>query len=111
METVAIVLNIGQDLAEQFEKGFREHELPIWEDFAGRGVMPHSSLTKMGISTQLVKGAVQYQISVTFTDGEGHHLHDEDPRFQAWNKMAEAFHVAAPIATGGEFIISAGETT
>jgi hypothetical protein len=53
---------------------------------------------------------VQYLISVAFADGEGHHLHDADPRFQAWNEMADAFQIAPPIVTGGEVIISAGES-
>jgi quinol monooxygenase YgiN len=109
MEAVGIVLNIGSDHVEEFEEGFRQHELPIWEDFVGRGVMLHASLTRMDISTQPKDGAVRYLISVTFADEEGHHLHDSDPRFQAWNEMADAFQVAPPIVTGGEIIISAGE--
>jgi hypothetical protein len=110
MEAVGIVLNIGRDHLEEFERGFRQHELPIWEDYVGRGIMLHASLTKMDISTQRVEGAVQYLISVAFADGEGHHLHDADPRFQAWNEMADVFQIAPPIVTGGEVIISAGES-
>ena len=109
METVGIVLNIGREHVEDFERGFRENELPIWEDYVGRGIMLHASLTRMDISTQPVQGAVQYLISVAFATGEGHHLHDADPRFKAWNQTADAFQVASPIVTGGEVIISAGE--
>lgn len=108
MEAVGIVLNIGNDHVEEFESGFRQHELPIWEDFVGRGIMLHASLTKMDISTTPVEGAVQYLISVVFADEEGHHLHDSDPRFQAWDDIAEAFQVAPPIVTGGGIITSAG---
>jgi hypothetical protein len=72
--------------------------------------MLHASLTKMDISTQRVEGAVQYLISVAFADGEGHHIHDADPRFQAWNEIADAFQIAPPIVTGGEVVMSAGET-
>lgn len=109
MEAVGIVLHIGVDHVAEFESGFRRYELPIWEDFIERGIMLHASLTKMDISTQPVEGAVQYLISVAFADAEGHHLHDSDPRFEAWNEMADAFQVAPPIVTGGEIIISAGE--
>ena len=109
MEAVGIVLNIGTDHVAEFESGFRRYELPIWEDFVERGIMLHASLTKMDISTQPVEGAVQYLISVAFADEEGHHLHDSDPRFQAWNEMADAFQVAPPIVTGGAVITSAGE--
>jgi hypothetical protein len=108
METVGIVLNIAHDQKENFERGFRQHELPIWEDFVARGIMLHASLSRMDISTQPVKGAVQYLISVAFVDGEGHHLHDDDPRFKIWNEIADAFQVAAPIVTGGETIMGAG---
>ena len=109
MEAVGIVLNIDQDRVEEFEQGFRQHELPIWEDYVSRGIMLHASLTKMDISTRPMKGAVQYLISVAFATGEGHHLHDADPRFKAWNQIADAFQIASPIVTGGEIIISAGE--
>jgi hypothetical protein len=71
--------------------------------------MLHASLTKMDISTQPIEGAVQYLISVTFADEEGHHLHDGDPRFRAWNEMADAYQVAPPIVAGGEVVVSAGE--
>ena len=107
---MGIVLNIGRDRVEDFERGFRQHELPIWEDYVSRGIMLHASLTKMDISTQRVEGAVQYLISVAFADGEGHHIHDADPRFQAWNEIADAFQIAPPIVTGGEVVMSAGET-
>ncbi len=109
MEAVGIVLNISRDHIEDFESGFRQHELPIWEDYVSRGIMLNASLTKMDISTLPVDGAVQYLISVAFATGEGHHIHDDDPRFQAWNEIAAAYHAAPPIVTGGEIIVSAGE--
>ncbi|HUP15988.1 MAG TPA: hypothetical protein VM848_08065 [Acidimicrobiia bacterium] len=56
-------------------------------------------LTRTDISTQLV----------AFADGEGRHIHDADPRFQAWNEMADAFQIAPPIVTGDDVIINAGE--
>ena len=108
MEAIGIVLSIDGDRVDEFEQGFRQHELPIWEDYVSRGIMLHASLTKMDISTQPVKGSVQYLISVAFATGEGHHLHDADPRFKAWNEIADAFQVASPIVTGGEVVISAG---
>ncbi|HEX6222560.1 MAG TPA: hypothetical protein VF115_15820 [Acidimicrobiia bacterium] len=108
MEAVGIVLNIGSDHVAEFEEGFRRHEVPVWADFVDRDIMVEASLTRMHISTQPVEGAVQYLISVIFADDEGHHLHDADPRFQAWDQIAEDFQVAPPIVTGGEIIFSAG---
>jgi hypothetical protein len=110
VEAVGIVLNIDRQRVDEFLAGFRQHELPIWEDYVSRGIMLHASLTRMEISTQPVTGAVQFLISVTFADGEGHHLHDADPRFQVWNELADTFQIASPIVTGGEIVVSAGET-
>jgi hypothetical protein len=110
METVGIILNIDKNRVEEFLDGFRSHEVPIWEDYVARGVMLHASLTRMDISTVPVAGAEQFLISVTFADGEGHHHHDADPRFRAWNELADEFQVASPVVTGGEVVVSAGET-
>ena len=86
METVAVVLSVADDRVDEFEQGFREHELPIWQDFNARGVMLTASLSQMEISSSSVDGATQYLIVVLFATGEGHHEHDNDPRFAAWNR-------------------------
>ena len=36
MQTVGIVLNVGLDLADEFERGFREMEHPVWADLHAR---------------------------------------------------------------------------
>jgi hypothetical protein len=108
METVAIVLNVDPEQAEAFEAGFREHELPIWEDFHARGSMISATLSRMDISSVRTEGAVQYLIAVVFKDGSGHHEHDNDPRFHAWNERADAFQVADALALGGETVVSIG---
>jgi hypothetical protein len=45
---------------------------------------------------------------VTFADDQGHHPHDDDPRFREWNEIADEFQVWPPFVTGGEIVISAG---
>jgi hypothetical protein len=105
MEAVAIVLSVDATKTEDFENGFREAELPVWEDFLERGVMLSASLQRMDISTSPVEGAIQYLIVVLFATGEGHHLHDGDPRFQAWNEKADQFQIADPMAFAGETIV------
>ena len=105
METIAVVLSVKPDQVEAFEAGFREHELPIWEDYRSRGVMTRASLTKMDISSVPRGDAVQYLIVVDFATGEGHHLHDNDPRFNEWNRIADAYQVGDGIALGGETLI------
>ena len=37
METVTVVLSVGSDRVDEFEAGFREHELPVWRDLESRG--------------------------------------------------------------------------
>lgn len=111
MQTVAIVLNVDPDQAEAFEAAFREHELPIWEDFHGRGSMLFATLSRMDISSVPTEGATQYLITVVFADDEGHHEHDNDPRFAAWNEMADQYQVAQPLALGGDTVVSIGVGT
>jgi hypothetical protein len=108
METIAVVLSVKPDQVEAFEAGFREHELPIWEDYKDRGILLMASISKMDISSVKRGDAVQYLIAVVFADGEGHHLHDNDPRFNAWNRMADAYQVGDGMAFGGETLICVG---
>jgi hypothetical protein len=109
METVAVVLSVGRDRVAEFEAGFREHELPVWEDLRSRGLLARATLNRLDISTRPVEGATQYLVAVTFTSGEGHHVHDEHPGFQAWNEIADAYQVGDPLAFGGETVIALGE--
>ena len=108
METIAVVLSVKPDQVEAFEAGFREHELPIWEDYQGRGILLSASIAKMDISSVSRGDAVQYLIAVVFSDGKGHHLHDNDPRFNAWNTMADAYQVGSGMAFGGETLMHVG---
>jgi hypothetical protein len=108
METIVVVLSVGEDQVEAFEQGFRDRELPIWQDFHSRGVMLSASLSKLDISSRSVDRATQYLIVVVFATDEGHHEHDNDPRFNAWNKQADAYQVGEPLAFGGETILRVG---
>ena len=108
METIAVVLSVKPDQVEPFETGFREHELPIWNDYLDRGILLRASLTKMDISSVPRGDTVQYLIVVQFADGTGHHLHDSDPRFQEWNRLADAYQVGDGMALGGETLLHVG---
>ena len=106
METIAVVLSVGNEHVTSFEQGFRDQELPIWQDLNARGVLSRAYLTRMDISSRGVDGATQYLIVAVFATGEGHHQHDNDPRFAAWNEKADAYQIAQPLAFGGETIVS-----
>jgi hypothetical protein len=108
VETIGIVLNVGVDQVAEFEQGFREMEAPIWRDLHARGVLTGATLTRLDISTEARDGAVQYLVTAIFATEEGHHLHDHDPRFEAWNKRAGAYQVAEPLVFGGTTIVTVG---
>jgi len=108
MQTIGIVLNVGKDQADEFERGFREMEAPIWADLHGRGHLTMATLTRLDISTRKVEGAAQYLVVAIFATDEGHHLHDQDPRFEAWNKRADVYQIDEPFVFGGDTIISQG---
>ena len=108
MQTIGIVLNVGLDQVEAFERGFREMEAPIWADLHGRGLLTMATITRLDISTRKVDGAAQYLVVAIFATDEGHHEHDGDPRFEAWNKRADAYQVTEPFVFGGDTIVSQG---
>jgi len=108
MQTIGIVLNIGSDHVDEFERGFREMEAPIWNDLHARRALTMATLTRLDISTKTTTGAVQYLVVAIFASDEGHHEHDTDPRFEAWNRRADAYQVAEPFVFGGDTIVNAG---
>jgi hypothetical protein len=109
VNTVAIVLSVGRDRTEEFERGFREHELPVWEDLQGRGTLIRASLNRLDITSHRIEDAQQYLVVAVFAEEEGHHEHDSHPGFRAWDEMAEAYQVAQPLAFGGDAIVHIGD--
>jgi hypothetical protein len=103
------VLSVGADRVEEFEAGFREHELPVWKDLEDRGLLMRASLSRLDISSHAVGGATQYLIVTVFATGEGHHAHDAHPGFKAWNAIADAYQVGDPLAFGGETVLRLGD--
>ena len=99
METVVVVLSVGEDRVDEFEAGFRQHELPVWQDLQGRGLLVHATLSRMDISTRPVKGATQYLVSVIFSSGG----------FEAWNAIADTYQVGRAMAFGGATVVELAE--
>jgi hypothetical protein len=108
MQTIGIVLNVDSGQAEEFEKGFRAEEFPIWQDLHAGDLLVMATLTKLDITTKAVDGAVQYLVVAIFATDEGHHAHDNDPRFEAWNARADTFQIAEPYVFGGDTIVNVG---
>ena len=109
MQTIGIVLNVGEDQTAAFENGFRAQEEPIWRDLHARGLLLRATLSRLDISTKRADGAVQYLVVAIFATDEGHHAHDSDPRFEAWNREADTYQVAEPYVFGGDSIVAVGE--
>jgi hypothetical protein len=109
METVTVVLSVGSDRVDEFLEGFRAHELPVWQDLAGRGTLVRASISRLDISSQPVAGATQFLVVAVFATGEGHHEHDSHPGFEAWNKIADTYQVGEALAFGGETVLSLGD--
>ena len=105
METVAVVLSVGKDRVYEFEAGFREHELPVWHDLEGRGLLIGATLNRLDIWWRPVDGATQYLVVAVFSTEEGHHAHDAHPGFEAWNAIADTYQVSGALAFGGETIV------
>ena len=108
VQTIGIVLNVGEDQAAEFERGFKEMEAPIWGDLHARGLLTMATLTRLDISTKKVERATQYLVVAIFATDEGHHEHDNDPRFGAWNKRADAYQITEPFVFGGDTLVSEG---
>jgi hypothetical protein len=109
METIAVVLNVGDDRVDEFLDGFRSHELAVWQDLSSRGLLVRASISRLDISSRPVPGSTQFLIVAVFATGEGHHEHDSHPGFQAWNKIADTYQVGEPLAFGGETVLSLGD--
>jgi hypothetical protein len=67
-----------------------------------------ATLSRLEISTKKAGDAVQYLVVAIFATGEGHHAHDSDPRFEAWNREADTYQIADPYVFGGETIVAVG---
>jgi hypothetical protein len=109
METVAVILSVGTDRVDEFEAGFREHELPVWRDLEERGLLVGATLNRLDISSKPVDGATQYMVVAIFSTEEGHHAHDAHPGFEAWNAIADTYQVGGALAFGGETVIQLQE--
>jgi quinol monooxygenase YgiN len=108
VHTVSIVLNIAPAKAEEFERAFAEHEVPIWADLNERGVLLRASLSPLEISTVEAEGCKQYLVIAQFGSFDGHHAHDADPRFKAWNEMADQYQPEEPYVFGGNSLYEVG---
>jgi len=106
--TVSIVLNIAADKADEFERAFEEHEVPIWRDLHQKGTLLRASLSPLEISTVEAGETRQYLVLALFKTSAGHHAHDSDPRFERWNELADAYQPEEPFVFVGDSLYEVG---
>src|SRR2546427_11404671 len=103
-ETTAIVLRIAADRATDFEAMFEAEEIPIWDDFTGRGRFLEARLVRAVGGSEQRKGVQDYLLHIVAADHEAHEEHDRDPRFRALLAKAERFQPDPPLVWFGETI-------
>jgi hypothetical protein len=107
-QTNAIVIRIRTEQAAEFERLFEAEELPIWDDFAARGVLLRGSLTRVAFGSEESEDYRCYVIIAEFPSMAGHSAHDDDPRFNAFLKKARKMQPEGPSVWGGETLWSRG---
>jgi hypothetical protein len=109
-QTNVIVLRIRQDQADEFERMFRDEELPIWREYTEEGKFLHAFLTRVEFGSEEREGIVHYSLVVEVPGMAEHSEHDSDPRFEAFLKKARQLQPEPPLVFGGTTLITAPET-
>jgi hypothetical protein len=106
-EMAVLVIRISKDKAADYERLFEQDELPRWRDYQRRGLFKSARIFRSAFGTHESDEIANYVIAVE-SEGEGHHEHDDDPGFQAFNEKADAFQREDPFVFGGEPLFSVG---
>src|SRR2546427_7591202 len=79
-ETTAIVLRIAADRATDFEAMFEAEEIPIWDDFTGRGLFLEARLVGPVGGGRNRKGFKDYPLPIVARDTKPHESTNRNPR-------------------------------
>lgn len=108
-----IVLRVKRELAGEFERAFAEHELPLWREYHQAGKFLAASLTRVEYGTaeaeRAADGIAVYVVLAHVPGMAEHSEHDADPRFQAWDRLADRFQVEPPMVFGGDRVEQVGD--
>src|SRR2546427_1162166 len=77
-ETTAIVLRIAADRATDFEAMFEAEEIPIWDDFTGRGLFLEARLVRAVGGSEQRRGIQDYLLHIVAADHEAHEERSEE---------------------------------
>ncbi len=100
-QVTAIILHIASDKKEEFERLFREEEMPIWEDFLARGKFIEASLSPVEGGSENREGIQAYILHVELPSMREHSEHDSDPRFNAFLEKARKLQPEPPLVYFG----------
>jgi|SRR5215510_6106621 len=106
-EMAVLVIRISKEQAGDYERLFADDELPRWRDYHERGLFKSARIFRSAFGSHEGREIANYVIVVE-SEGEGHHEHDNDPGFQAFNKQADQFQPEDPFVFGGEPLFSVG---
>ena len=106
-----IVLRIREDQADEFERLFREEELPIWREYSEEGKFLYAVLSRVEFGSERREGIRHYTLVVEVPGMAEHSEHDSDPRFEAFLAKARAFQPEPPLVLGGTALVKAPETS
>jgi hypothetical protein len=103
-----IVIHVNASQAGEYEKLFRERELPRWRDYHARGKFISARFFRSQFGSEVRKDLLSYVIVVEVPSMAEHTEHDQDPEFLEFDRLAERFQPAPPTVLGGDLIHSVG---
>jgi hypothetical protein len=106
-QVTAIILRVAADKKEEFERLFREEEMPIWQDFVARGKFIQASLSPVEGGSEERDGVQDYILHVELPGMAEHSEHDSDPRFKAFLEKARKLQPEPPLVYFGTPVFQA----
>lgn len=103
-ELDVIVIHIRADQAEEYERLFAERELPRWREYKARGAFISARISRAAFGTDRRQELVKYVIAVEVPSHAEHSMHDADPGFQEFNRLADVLQPEDPLVYGGEVL-------
>ena len=101
-ESVAIILRIRAEEADNFERMFEQHVVPLWHEYKEAGKFIHATLTPATDGSEMDPGVSQYILYVETPSRAGHNEWDSDPRFLEFLPQAKALQPEEPLVWLGE---------
>jgi hypothetical protein len=103
-ELDVIVIHIRAEQAEEYERLFAERELPRWREYKERGAFISARFSRVRFGTDRRQDVAKYVIAVEVPSHAEHSMHDADPGFQEFNRLADMLQPEDPLVYGAEVL-------